>query len=242
MDIFEAIPLLRDLDIDRKRQLAPHLRLATFKRGDRIMEKGSPRKDLGFLLEGRLSIVEFTPGGREIALGFIQPGDHFGELALIDGQPRSASIIGNEPGRLALLPEAQARELLYHEPLVARRVMERLAAALRGANAQRVILAQPQARARVYTLILHTLRRQDEQWLIDHLPPRMQIAMLANTTRETATRAIRQLMASGILRKQGDKLIVADIHALEREALGELHPAGTPVVPEQQAACPPQKT
>lgn len=242
MDIFEAIPLFQGLGIDRKRQLAPHLRLAAFKRGDRIMEKGSPRKDLGFLLEGRLSMVEFTPGGREIALGFIQPGEHFGELALIDGQPRSASIIGNEPGRLALLPEAQARELLYHEPIVARRVMERLAAALRSANAQRVILAQPQARARVYTLILHTLRRQDGQWWIERLPSRIQIAMLANTTRETATRAISHLLASGILSKQGDKLIVTDIHALEREALGEPQPAGPSVAPQQHITDEPPKT
>jgi len=221
MDIFRAIPLLEGLSTERQRALAPHLRIHPFKKGDHLIEKGSPRRDLGFLLEGSARIVEYTPTGREIDLGLIRPGDHFGELALIDQQPRSASLIAQEPGKLALLPEAQARELILHEPHVAERIMQRLAQALRAANTQRLILARPQARARVYTYLLHTLKREGDQWVIDGLPTRVQLATCTNTTRETATRALAQLLARGILRKEHGRLIVQDLAQLEQEALGE---------------------
>lgn len=203
------IPLLKGVDEATLRHVASVLQVRTAERGSRILHKGDTGDHLLFLLSGRLQAVDITEGGREIGLSFIEPGDYFGELSIIDGMPRSASVIACEPSMYALLSRPQALELIHNNPLVAERVLKRFAANIRRASNFQTILGIPNAFQRVYAL-LHYLAQKGQGGLvvIERLPTQQEISIMVNTSRETVSRAIHMLIQRGVVEKDLRRLIV----------------------------------
>ena len=87
------IPLLADVDAETLAQVAAVMQIRTVERGQHVLHKGSVGDYLLFVLAGRLQAVDPTEDGREVGLNFLAPGDYFGELSIIDGLPRSASVV-----------------------------------------------------------------------------------------------------------------------------------------------------
>ena len=87
--------------------------------------------DVFFLLEGRARVTLFSESGREIAYRDVGPGEIFGELAGIDGKPRSASVVALESARAARLPEAAFRDMVSTHPVFAWALLDHLSAQLR---------------------------------------------------------------------------------------------------------------
>lgn len=114
------ISILQGLPSATLEQVERSLISRRFAKGDYGTQRG-PGDALLFLLAGRLQVVDMTVEGKEIGHSFINPGDYFGELSIIDDQPRSASVIATEPSLVALLPRTQAQALIYKNPTVARK-------------------------------------------------------------------------------------------------------------------------
>ena len=119
----QNIPILQGLSPETMAQVERALIARRFAKGDYVVHKGGPGDALMFLLAGRLQVVDMTIDGKEIGLSFIKPGDYFGELSIIDDQPRSASVIATEPSLVALLPRTQAQALIYKNPPVAEKIL-----------------------------------------------------------------------------------------------------------------------
>ena len=214
------IPLLQGLDEMALKYVAGVLQVRTVDRGHHILHKGSVGDYLLFLLSGRLQAVDITEDGREIGLSFLEAGDYFGELSIIDGLPRSASVIACEPSMYALLPRLQALELIHNNPLVAERVLKRFAASIRRASNFRTILGIPNAFQRVYALLDYLAQKScGGLVVIERLPTQQEISIMVNTSRETVSRAIQVLIQRGVVEKDMRRLIVRQPDVL-REALG----------------------
>lgn len=212
------IPLLKGVDEATLRRVASVLQVRTAERGSRILHKGDTGDHLLFLLSGRLQAVDITEGGREIGLSFLEPGDYFGELSIIDGMPRSASVIACEPSMYALLSRPQALELIHNNPLVAERVLKRFAASIRRASNFRTILGIPNAFQRVYALLDYLAQvGQGGLLVIERLPTQQEISIMANTSRETVSRAIHMLIQRGVVEKDLRRLIVRRPDVLREE-------------------------
>lgn len=203
------IPLLAGVDEATLRNVAGALQIRTADRGSRILHKGDAGDYLLFLLSGRLQAVDITEGGREIGLSFLEPGDYFGELSIIDGMPRSASVIACQPSMYALLSRHHALDLIHNNPLVAERMLKRFAATIRRASNFRTILGIPNAFQRVYAL-LDYLSQKDHGGLvvIERLPTQREISIMINTSRETVSRAMHLLIQRGVVEKDLRRLIV----------------------------------
>jgi CRP-like cAMP-binding protein len=174
-----------------------------------VLHKGGQGEHLLFLLSGRLQAVDVSEEGREIGLSIIMPGDYFGDLAIIDGQPRSASVIASEASLVAFLPRTQALDLIYNTPLVAERMLKRMASKIRDASNYRAILGIPNAFQRVFALLNQFARvAPGGLVVIDKMPSQQEIAIMVNTSRETVSRAIHSLIQKGVVEKDMRRLIV----------------------------------
>lgn len=219
------IPLLAGLEQPILEQVGSALQFRTFERGAYVLHKGSAGEHLLFLLSGRLHVVDLTEDGREVGLSFLSPGDYTGELAVIDGHPRSASVVASEPSLLAFLPRAQALKLIYSHPLVAERVLKRLAAKIRTASSYRAILGIPNAFQRVFALLrLMAQPSPGGLVVIANMPTQQEIAAMANTSRETVSRALHVLIQKKIVEKDLRRLIIRQPEVLK--AMASTHPEG----------------
>src|SRR5271154_1937510 len=99
-------------------------RPTSFPRGSVIMFEGEPEERLVLVLGGRVKVTRTGPDGREVILSIRDPGDLLGELAFIDRQPRSATVVALEPVQALMLPGPRFREHLEQTPGVALGLLE----------------------------------------------------------------------------------------------------------------------
>lgn len=217
------LPLLQGLSENTLVDLANVMRLHIYAKGAYVMHKGSLGEDLFFLLQGRLLVMDVAEDGRQIGLNFLVPGDFFGELALIDELPRSASIMAVGQSLVGVVSKARAKQLFFENPLVAERMLQHMAARLRASTDFRSILGIPQAFARVFALIKLLAKPDPGQLLtIETMPTHAHLALMANTSRETVSRALHALQERGAVEKDNRRLIIRSpqvLEALMQEAL-----------------------
>ncbi|WMW81077.1 Crp/Fnr family transcriptional regulator [Undibacterium cyanobacteriorum] len=218
IEVAASIPLFKDFDEASLAKVAGLMSSRTYLSHDIVMRKGEQAENLAFLLNGKLQVVDLSEEGREIGIHFILPGAYFGELSVIDGQPRSASVVSVKLSEVAFLPSTHARELIFHHPLVAKRLMTHFAQIVRAASSQRTLLSIPNAFQRVFAQLQTFVKDSKEGQVIEGLPKQHEIAIMVNTSRETVSRAIHTLMKLNIVEKQGTVLIVKQPERLKQAA------------------------
>jgi len=209
---FELFRSLGDEEFDA---LSHHASLCEKARREIIFQKNHEVSSLGLLLEGRLQGVDMTLDGREAGLYFVDEGDFFGDLAIVDGLPSPEFIVALSPVRIIFIPAPQIRALLAASAEVARFVNLRLAKRLREALAQRALLSLPNPLHRVCTQLTRMiLVTSSGQHIVPHAPTHQELAIMINATRETVTRVFQQLQKSGVLKRDGDKLLIVKPESL----------------------------
>lgn len=222
-EALQRIPLLAGLQHSELETLAAQMYLKRYAKGEFVLMKGSASDALMFLLSGSLQVVDYTEDGKEIGLNLFAAGSFFGELALIDGLPRSASIVALEDSAVAFLPRQPALALIYGKPVVAEQMMKHFARTIRRLTAWRGLLAIPNAQQRLFALLCQMKQPlRDGREAIPRLPTQRQIAIMINTSRETVSRAIAILERQGVVEKrQPHILIIKHPRVLEQLAASE---------------------
>ena len=221
----QTFDLLRELPPETLARLSQSMTERTFARREVVIKKGEPGNALGFLLEGRLQGVDFTVDGREVGLYFVDPADYFGELSVIDGQPRPEFVIAVARSRVATLAREEARTLMFSTPAIAQQVTLRLARRVREVSAHRTLLGLPNPAQRVCAqLFLMSVKAGNGQAVIAHAPTHQELAIMINTSRETVTRVFQVLQAKGILKREGNQWQVVDGRYLNDVAEGRADP------------------
>ena len=208
MDL-RTFSIFSKLSEDQLEQVRRATRLRHFARREVVCRKDDAADGLYLLFSGQLQVMDIAENGHEIGLNLIKPGAFFGELSVIDDRARAAHVVAIEPATVGVVPQVEARELFYKVPGTAEAMMRHLTALVRSMTDFRVLLALPSAFQRVYAL-LHQLGRPMPGGLvvIQHLPKQHEVAIMVNTSRETVSRAIAQLIAEGIVEKDYRRLIV----------------------------------
>lgn len=215
-------PLFQELSDERLRWIMSHLKLRQVQKEETVLGMGDPPDAMGLLFRGQLKAVAYSSSGREIGFSMIQPVQHFGELSLIDGQPRSAAVLAVESSLVALMPRKPAVELMVHEPKVSARMMVALTQLIRRCNQQIVLLGYQQAHSRVCALLLRCRFEEGpegEGLRVLDFPSQREVASLTNTSRETVSRVLGQLQEVGIVTKKGRQLWIMDLPRLEKRVL-----------------------
>lgn len=223
-----GITLFGGLDEAARRRLESRCHWRHCRPGETVLERGSESQEVLFIVRGAVNIVNFSLSGREVAYATLGAGESFGELAAIDGQPRSASVVATEKTLLAVLPSAEFLNLLQERAEVTFRVLQNLTTMVRSGDIRIMELSTLAATQRVYAEILRMARPDTavpDLWVIHPLPPLREIASRVSTTRETVARALGQLYPTGLVRRKGKSLYIMDRPKFE-EKLASLKAEG----------------
>jgi len=212
------IDLFAGLPEERIAQLEEEVVRHSYKKGETIFEQNSKSADLLVVVSGAVRIVNYSPSGREVAYASFKAGDYIGEIAAIDGQPRTAHVIALKPSIVATLAPDIFRQLLLDYPQIAMKVMNKLTSIIRSADERILDLSTLSAYERVYRELL-SLKREDPivtgRYLLHPIPTQAQMAASASTTRETVARVLSQLIKDGIIEKKDKTIYIRDLDALE---------------------------
>ena len=214
-----AIELLEGLAPEKLDALARQCAWRNYDAGRRIISRNAADRDVYFLVAGRVRITTYSQAGRQVTFRDFAAGETFGEVAALDGEPRSADVIALEATLLASLAPAQFARLLAEEPVLGSRVLKRLARLVRALSERVIDLSTLGVQNRIHAEILRLAREagvQKNRARLEPGPRHADLASQVSTYREQVTRELSALTKSGILEKDGSALVVRDVARLEK--------------------------
>lgn len=217
----DGVKLLQSLSPEERRDLERRCRWRRYGVDEQILDKDSDDRDVYFVIEGTVQIVNYSMSGREIALAKVGAGGFFGELSAIDGAPRSASVVAAGPALLASLAPKLFMNLVTDHAEIAAHVLGRLAGIIRSCDERIMDLSTLGAVQRVYIELLRLADESgdgSETGVIRQMPTHKTIASRASTTRETVARSMSQLVSGGIIERRGNAIHIVERGKLEKMA------------------------
>jgi len=214
----DEIDVLAGLDPEDRQQIAKNCGWYTYSAHEQIIDRQNDTTDVYFIVKGTVRVVNYSLSGREITLDDLGPGNSFGELAAIDSQPRSASVMALTDCLLASYPQQQFLDLLKAKGTVAIRVMELMARIIRTSTARIMDLSTLAANNRVQAELLRQANKNgivDNASLIKPIPIHSDIASRVSTTRETVTRVLGDLTKNGLIERQPNGLKILNVERLQ---------------------------
>jgi CRP/FNR family transcriptional regulator, cyclic AMP receptor protein len=210
------IPLFTQLDDTELERIGRAARDKSYPKGSVILFEDDPGDALYVVLSGQVKVVLIGEDGREVILSMLKIGDFFGEMSLIDDQPRSAHVIAVEDSGLLVLRRDDFRACLEESPRIALGLLQALSRRLRRADDKIGGLVLLDVNGRVARLLLELADEHDGQ-TIPRKVTHHTIAQMIGSSRETVSRTIRDLGDQGLIRVSRK-----DIAILERATLEDL--------------------
>lgn len=221
--LLQALPLFSGLPQVTIAHLAQNAEERTFAKREIVLQKDALPSALSFLLEGRLQGVDFTMDGREVGLYFINPGDYFGEVAMVDSQPQPEFVTAVARSRVLLVARELIKPILFASPRLAESLCVRLATRLRSVSAQRRILGLSNPLQRVCAqLELLCVVTPLGAACVANAPTHQELAIMINASRETVTRVFQLLQSRNVVERDGNDLQVLDLPFIRQVASGAL--------------------
>ncbi|WP_262270753.1 MULTISPECIES: Crp/Fnr family transcriptional regulator [Microvirga] len=205
-----GIKLFKGLDIDLERFEAR----ANWRRFDPeevLVDFDEPSTDVYFLLSGEVRVLMRTASGKEVILYEMKPGDLFGELAALDGVPRSANVTALTRGEACVMPATVFKELLFSHQPIAERLFCLMASRIRELNARFMEQTVLDLRHRLYSELLRlSTPRQDRSGERVITPPPFHhiVAARIGCRREQITREFTMLTQEGLIERTRGALIL----------------------------------
>jgi CRP/FNR family transcriptional regulator, cyclic AMP receptor protein len=215
----DGVEMLKPLSVEARAAVARRCAWRTYQTDETVIDQTGEARDVCFVVEGRVRIVNHSLSGREISFDDVDAGGFLGELSALDGGARSASVVARKPDTLiAFLAPKPFQELVSSHPELALAVMRRLCAVVRRSNERIMDLSTLAANNRVQAELLRLaapLRRPDGSATLSPVPVHADIAGRVSTTRETVARVLSDLTRDGLVRKHGAALVIDDLDALQ---------------------------
>lgn len=214
----DNIALLDSLSQNDRDRLARQCRFHRYATGEHIIDGQSDSRDVFFVVEGMVRVVNYSLSGREVALDDIAAGGFFGEMAAIDGGPRSAFVVAQGGEAVtAVMPCEVFIGLCTGNPTVGLRIMRRLARMVRQSVDRIMDLSTLGANNRVHAELLRQawgFTADGRVAVISPIPLHADIASRVSTTRETVARVLSDLSRAGIVERRKDSLAILDMTRL----------------------------
>ena len=225
VDTLAGVPLLRHLEPALARQLAAHAAVRRLNRQAMVLEQGSRETALFALLQGQAQVVRRNPQGRSLVIDLLRPGDHFGELSAIDGQPQSAAVRCSVPSEVLVISRSAFLDCLQESRTLLPALLKLMVQRVRRKNRRITLLALHDVRGCVVQQLLDLADLQDGQPVVRGRIGRQAIADMIGASRAMVSRVMMDLTRSGALQTLPDgstllhcQAVPADSAALRRQA------------------------
>jgi len=200
-------PLFSVLPDDTLNRLAQKAIPRTVRKNAVIVSKGDTNTSFYILLSGKARVYIDDDSGKEAVLNILQPGDCFGELALLGGIPRSANVIASQQSRLLMLHPETFQETLLTHPEAAMKIIKHLALRVAELSEEVGSLALLDVYGRLVRLIDKESVERDGQRVMERLT-HQDLASRIGASRETVTRILRDLSKGDYLHIHGEEIVI----------------------------------
>jgi CRP-like cAMP-binding protein len=185
----------------------------TFEEGAVVVSEDEPGDALYVLASGKVKVVLYGESGREVILTiFTRPGDFFGEMALLDDEPRSATVMAVKPSTYLTLSRADFRAYVDRHPSIALQILTELSRRLRSADAIIGDLALLDVFGRLAGKLRALAERDGEETeagiVIRQRPTQAELAAMIGASRETVSRVLSELSRRGDVVMTGKRLLI----------------------------------
>lgn len=220
-DLLRRTSLFGDADDSTLDHLAERAIERTYKKGQLIFYQGDPAEALFVVIEGRIKVVVTSEEGDEMLLVTLGPGDVFGEIAVIDGEPRSASAETLEETKVLMLTRSTFLDTLRGSPEMTESLLRSLGSVLRRLTEQTADLVFLDLHGRVAKLLLGLAEKQhpgEAGIELDVQMTQTDLASMVGGSRQSVNQILRSFERRGYLEVHGRKLVLKDPEALRRRA------------------------
>ena len=209
-ELLKSVPLFSALPQELLSMLGKCIMLQRYRRSAQILKAGQLTDALYVMLSGRAKVFESRPDGREVILAMMGPGDFFGEMALLDDLPCSASVQTLEPCELVRITKADFTRCLADSFELTMRIILALVARLRHADRQIESLALMDVYGRVSRVLLELAEPMDGEYAIAKVPSQLDIARMVGASREMVSRVMKELEVSGHIQVDRRRIVLLD--------------------------------
>jgi CRP/FNR family cyclic AMP-dependent transcriptional regulator len=210
--LLRQVSIFKELPQETIADLARRVWQKTAEPGSVIVSHEEVGDALFVIASGKVKVVLYGETGREIILSILRAGDFFGEMSLLDKQPRSANVVAVEESELLGLDRDAFQTHLTAHPSTALAVLAEMSKRLRHADEVIGNLALLDVYARVARTVRDLAQKQGEPvdggLLIKERPTQQEIAGLIGTSRETVSRALSDFARRGLLEMSGKQILV----------------------------------
>ncbi|MDY7231984.1 Crp/Fnr family transcriptional regulator [Hyalangium rubrum] len=220
--LLTQIPIFAHLQGEDLEHLSALLRPRRYDKGEVIFHQGDIGTALFIIRKGQVAIRLSSDDGKEVTLTMLDRGDFFGELALLDGEPRSTDAVAREESDLLSLQREDFQRFLDARPQVTKGLLAALSHLVRRVTQlvhDRTFL---DARTRLVRVLLELAEHQGkpsgEGVVIPHKITQSELANLCGLTRESANKWLRFYVREGLLSYEGGQITLVQPEKLGREA------------------------
>ena len=213
-EFLKKIPIFSSLPNDMIMNISQVGSIQFFKKDTVILLEEEFGSTLFFLIEGKVKVSRTSNDGREVILSLLTPPNFFGEMALLNGSTRSASVSALEDSELFIIRRDEFLDCLKKYPQVAVTLIQELTRRLRAANLQIKSLSLSNAEGKIGSVILQlaydTGKLSKGKMVIQTLPVQRTLANMAGTSRETVSRVLHSFVKKGLINIEGSKLQIIE--------------------------------
>ena len=219
LSVLRKHPIFCDLEPEALDQLCRYAKHITLKRGASIFCKGDPGNSLFAVISGTVKISISSPDGRNAILNLIGPGEIFGDIAVLDGAPRSADATANTNCEFFVIDRREFLPFVRSQPALSMKFIELLCARLRWTSEQveQIILQNLPGRL-ASALIGLTEKRKLEPANHTIAITQQEISEMVGMTRESINKQLRAWAARKWVRLEHGAIVVLDVGSLRELA------------------------
>ncbi|MGL1902732.1 MAG: Crp/Fnr family transcriptional regulator [Fibrobacterales bacterium] len=218
LELLKGVDLFSSLDNAQLALISELVLSRSYKKDENIiLEDDSEDQALFIIVDGDVKVYISGLDGRETILAMLGTGDFFGEMSLIDGEPRSASVKSVTNTEILVLRRSDFREEMVKFPDLAMSLLEEMSRRLRKSNKQVGSLSLMTVYGRIAATILNLMEEkgvrihaQNGQMIvaIKNKPTQQQLAEMSGTTRESVSRVLKTLQKKGCISVAGKDLLI----------------------------------
>ena len=212
-----GIELFADLDTEARGAIARHVLARRYDAGEQVLAADDPSRDVLFVVSGSVRVTLYSPAGKEVIFRDQGAGEMFGELAAIDGAPRSAHVLAVQDSLLLSLSPKAFQAVLREHPEVNLRVLQRLVRLVRSLSERVYEFSTLPVPMRVRARLLRLARDHmtgPNTARIDPAQTHAEFASTIGTHREAVTRVLNDLAKRGVVTREGHAIVIHDVDAL----------------------------